>query len=337
VHQYLTPVVALAAALALTPLVGAAQATATDPPAGTLTVSMVDDHGRPVVFAGSVARGAGAVELVAGPAYFGSTVSTKLPPGTYGIAALGGWGGLVCQGFSSCTPDFGTAPLTADAVKVTDGGTIAVTLTAPTPTVAGPASVGKPLSVVVPSGLTTLGAAIVAFVGGEPAGFAPSVAWRRDGVSTGASGLTYTPTIRDAGHTVTAVVSYPPRLTGYLMLLGGTALVPPPVTTAGLAVPKLAPAISLDVPQRFVPGKRPTVFVEIDHRAGPATGTVNLAISGARPMTAALRSGLARFRLPRLSPGKHRLTVTYPGTAEFEPVGTAATVIVTRKPGKHRH
>ena len=70
---------------------------------------------------------------------------------------------------------------------------------------------------------------------------------------------------------------------------------------------------------------------------GESLGNRNLAISGARPMTAALRSGLATFRLPRLAPGRHRLTVTYPGTAEFEPVGTATTVTVTRKAGKRRH
>lgn len=249
---------------------------------------------------------------------------------------LGGWGGLICQGFASCTPDFGSSPLTADAVTVTDGTTTAVTLTAPTPTLTGTAAVGKQLSVAVPSGLTVLGAAIIAWVGGEPAGFAPSVAWRRDGAPIGATGLTYTPTSRDAGHALSAVVTYPSRLTGYLAMVGGTTLVPPPVTTAAVAVPRLAPAISLDVPRRVLLGRRPTVFVEVEHRAGPAPGSVDLAIKGERPMTAPLRSGLARLRLPRLGPGRHKLIVRYPGTPEFEPVGATATVTVKRKPEKRR-
>lgn len=330
-HRRLTSAVVLAAALALTPMA----AVAADPPAGTLSVTVVDDRGHPVVFAGTVAQGAGPIELAAGSAY-SSTITATLPAGTYGIAVLGGWGGLICQGFVVCTPDFGTAALTADAVTVTDGATTAVTLTAPTPAVSGTGAVGAPLSVVVPSGLTALGAAITAWVGGEPAGMLPTVAWRRDGASTGASGLTYRPTSKDAGHTITAVVSYPPRLTGYLALLGRSTLVPPPVTTAGVAVPKLAPKIALDVPKRFVQGRRPTVFVEIGHRAGDATGRVRLAVKGERPITAALRSGLARFRLPLLGPGRHRLAVTYAGTAEFEPVAAATIVTVRAKPTQQR-
>lgn len=89
-HRRLTGAVALTAALALVPLAGTATATAADPPAGTLTVSMVDDRGRPVVFAGSVAQGAGPIELAAGPAYFSSTVSKTLPPGTYGSRCSAG-------------------------------------------------------------------------------------------------------------------------------------------------------------------------------------------------------------------------------------------------------
>jgi hypothetical protein len=113
--------------------------------------------------------------------------------------------------------------------------------------------------------------------------------------------------------------------------------VPAPITTAGVAVPKVTPAIAIDVPRRFRHGRRPTAFVEVKHPSGSATGTVILRVKGARAMTATLRSGLVRFRLPALKPGRHLLKATYPGTAEFEPVAATATVTVRRSPERqHR-
>jgi len=321
-------VAALAAALVLNPLVGSAPAAAADPGAGSLSVSVVDDRGQPVVFAGAVAHGAGPVELAAGTAYLASTTVKSLPVGTYGIAVLTGWGGLVCRGFSPCTPDFGTAPLTPDAVTVSEGTTTSVTLTSPTPTMTGTGALGQPLTVVVPSGLTAVGDAIIAAIGGEPASFAPKVAWRRDGAPIGATGLTYRPTSRDAGHAITAVVTFPPKLAGYYAMTGVSALVPTPLTTAAVAVPKATPELSVDVPRKVTQGRRPTVFVEVDDNA--ATGPVRLAVTGARTQVAPLRSGLARFRLPVLKPGRHRVTVTYRGSAEFEPATATATITVTK-------
>ena len=52
-HHRLARTVALAAVLALTPVV----ASAADPAEGTLAVTVVDDRGAPVVFAGAVAQG----------------------------------------------------------------------------------------------------------------------------------------------------------------------------------------------------------------------------------------------------------------------------------------
>lgn len=323
-HRRLTRVVALAATLLLTPLA----ATAAEPAEGTLSVTVVDDRGRPVVFAGAVTQGAGPIELAAGTAYLASTTVKRLPPGTYGIAVLGGWGGLICQGLASCTPTFGSSALTADAVTVTEGATTAVTLTAPTPTMTGTGAIGRPLAVVVPSGLTALGAAIVSLVGGEPASFVPKVAWRRDGTPTGATGLTYRPTSRDAGHAVSAVVTFPPMLASYFTLTGVSALAPAPVTTAPVSVPKATPVLTVDAPNRIRQGRRPTVFVEVDDEL--ATGPVRLAIKGERSVVAMLRSGLARFRLPSLGPGRHRLSVSYRGSAEFEPATATATIAVTR-------
>lgn len=339
----------VAAALILSPVAVAAPSNAVDPGNGIISVTLVDDLGRPV---------SGAVELVpsdgSGPVSLGvpegggtpvaaASFTEEVPAGTYGAMVLGGWAGLTCVGLSTCSIAtlMGGAGLAVGtgALTISEGATTPLTVTIATPKLTGTPGVGRPLAVSIPSGLTELAAALSGLggLGGLGLGVSsdPTVAWNRNGVATGVTGLSYTPTGADAGSVVSATVTYPPILA---LMLGsvGAGAAPAPFTTEAVKIGKLTPSIKLSVPGKVVQGQRPKVYVNVKVGRAAVGGVVTFAVDKLRRQQGVLRSGLATFTLPRLRPGKHKVTASFAAAGAYNAAKATKTFVVKVKKSKKK-
>jgi hypothetical protein len=348
-----TRLVGLAAAigLVLSTFTAAGPASAVDPGNGIISVKVVDDLGRPVVAnvqlfpAGdgdSVTLGTpedsdeGATPVVA------ASYLEEVATGTYGALAAGGWAGMTCVGLATCSPTdmMGGAPPTLGAgnFDITEGSTTSVTIRIATPKLVGRPGVGQPLSVWVPNSLKELANLYAGLGGGLGMGLsaAPTVAWNRNGVPNGGTGLAYTPTTADAGSRVSATISYPPIL-AFLLGSAGSGVVPRPFTTGAVSIGRLSPRIKLSVPRKIKSGKRPVAYVNVSAGQSAARGVVTFKAGRTRSQQAVLRSGLATFKLPKLKPGKHKVTVSIPADGAYNAAKVTKTVVVKgKKPKKKR-
>jgi hypothetical protein len=332
--------VAAAGALIISPLAVAGQANAVDPGNGVISVKLVDDLGQPVT--GSVQLfPAGdddpitlGLPAIAGPPVAASSFVEEIPAGTYGALVLGGWAGMTCVGLSSCSPALLSAPsLGAGAFTVPEGLTTPLTITIATPKLTGTPEVGLPLTVAVPSSLKEL-SALMAGLGGGGLGLPsdPAIAWNRNGSPLGAAGTTYTPTTADAGSTISATVTFP-AIVGLLLGQMGGGIVPPPFTTSAVTINKLTPSIKLSVPGKVKQGKRPTAYVNVKVGSTPVGGVVTFVVDKLRPQQGVLRSGLATFKLPKLKPGKHKVTASFAAAGAYNAAKVTKTVVVKGKKG----
>ena len=335
-----------AAALTMGTVAVATPADAIDPGNGIVSVTLVDGLGRPV---------AGSVELIpddgSAPVFLGvpegggtpvaaASFTEEVPAGTYGAMVLGGWAGLTCVGLPTCSIAtlLGGAGLTVGtgAFTINDGATKPLTVTIATPKLTGTPGVGRPLAVSVPSSLTELAAALGG-LGGVGLGLSsePTVAWNRNGVATGVTGLSYTPTGADAGSTVSATVTYPPILA---LMLGsvGAGAAPPPFTTGAVKIGKLTPSIKLSVPGKVVQGQRPKVYVNLKSGTAVVGGVVTFVVDKLRAQQGVLRSGLATFTLPKLKPGKHKVTASFGGAGAYNSAKVTKTFVVKAKKPKKK-
>lgn len=331
---------AAATSLILAPLAAAGPANAVEAGNGIISVKLVDDLGQPVAGAVQLYH-AGADEPiylglpeVEGPPVAASSFTQEIPAGAYGAIAIGGWAGATCVGLSSCSPAIGSAPtLGADAFTVPDGGTKVLIITIATPKLTGTPGIGLPLTVAVPNSLKEL----ISVVGGLELGLLglsadPTVAWNRNGTPIGVTGPTYIPTTADAGAAISATVTYPALLGLLLGQMGGGA--PAPFTTSAVTIGKLTPSVKLSVPGKIKKGKRPTAYVNVTFGQALVSGVVTFSVGKARPQQAVLRSGLATFKLPKLKPGKYKVTAAFAAAGAYNAATTTKTVVVKGKKPK---
>jgi hypothetical protein len=345
VRKPLVRLIGLAAAgsLILGPLAAASPANAIDPGNGIISVAIVDDLGRPVV---------GMVQLIPAdpsddPVILGlpdspdarpvvtSSYSEQVPAGTYGALIIGGWAGVTCIGLSTCSftaLEGGVPSVGAGAFTIAEGAAKPLTVTVATPKLTGSPGIGLPLTAAVPSSLRELGSVFGGVLG---LGMAtdPVVAWNRNGAPFGASGTTYVPTAADAGSTISATITFPAILSLLFTTLAPGA-VPPAFTTSAVSIDKLNPSITLSVPGKIKPGKRPTAYVNVKVGSTLVGGTVTFTVDKLRPQQGVLRSGLATFKLPKLKPGKHKVTATFAAVGAYNAAKSTKTVVVKGKKAK---
>jgi hypothetical protein len=271
----------------------------------------------------------------------------EIPAGTYGAMVMGGWAGITCVGLATCSATAimgmggAAVPLGAGAFTVGDGGTTPLTITVATPKLTGAPGIGQPLAVSVPSSLTELGVLFSALLAGGGGGVPgllglsadPVITWNRNGAANGVTGRTYTPTTADAGSSINATVTFPPLLGMYFgMMAPGVA--PAPFTTAAVSISKLTPSVKLSVPGKIKKGKRPTAYVNVTYGATLVSGVVTFSVGKLRSQQAVLRSGLATFKLPKLKPGKYKVTASVAAAGSFNAAQTTKTVVVKGKKAK---
>jgi hypothetical protein len=295
-------------AIAALPAAPAAEAA---PDKGTIHVTVFDENGDPMT---------GAIWVFAsdGGAYYATTLAdytTSVHPGSYGVMSLSPWGGMLCAGLDPCdyTAIFetgtGVAP-TDGTVQVVSGQTTEVSLHAVYPvTLLGQGLVGKPLRVKLSDDMQRLLDNAPSIFGPD---MTPTVTWSRDGTTiVGADDFDYTPTAKDVGHDVAAVLSYdglarsqwqrttdgsvPDRPAGKIHVTG----VP---TKAYVTLPHAS----------IEAGQRGGVRVEVTAPNAIVTGKVTLSV-GSWKVTQPLRNGTARARLPLLAPGSYAVHASYRG------------------------
>lgn len=116
---------------------------------------------------------------------------------------------------------------------------------------------------------------------------------------------------------------------GYYGGIGGFTLTwsgaPAPATPA-----RVASRTVLKAPRTATPRSRPVVRVSVTRASSPAAGTVRVNV-GRRVVTLRLRGGSASYRLPRVRPGKLKLTATYLGNATTAASKATATITVRKR------
>jgi hypothetical protein len=346
VRARLAQLVGLAAAgsLAFASLV-AGPASAADSGEGTISVTLVDDLGAPVIgsvqLVGDGSGGSLGVPEGGGAPVASSTFTEDVAAGTYGLMVLGGWGGITCVGLQSCnvmTMSTDGPVLTAQAVTIPDGGSRAVTVVIGTPKLTGVGAIGSPLTVAMPAGMNDL-TALMSMYGGGLGGLssAPTIAWNRGGAPTGVTGSSYTVSTADAGSTVSATVTYPPLIPLLFSSLAPGLPTPSPFTTAAVSVPKLDPTVTLSAPATLKQGKKASVYVNVKYGESPVPGVVSLKIPGKQTVQGVLHAGLATFKLPVLKPGTHRLTAEFAAVGAYNGASTTKVVKVQKPKKEKKH
>lgn len=293
---------------------------------GTLTVTVVDEHGDPMpgqlgVLAPAGGGTPGGIAI--------STLTSDLPPGEYAVVSMTPWGGMQCAGMTDCTYTalLGGAVDTDGAVTVRAGETTQVRIEGRTPLrVAGPARVGKRLSVTWSPGMQTL----VELFGMSGAGLAPQVQWLRDGTPiAGATGPTYRAVGADAGRTLSARATYSDLARAQLEMMSGQPVTPR--TSNRLEVGKVKTEAFATLGDSTIPaGRQGRVRVDVTAPGQIVTGRVRLTI-GDWTRTASLRNGSARFVLPALTAGRYTVRAAYLGSSVYEAAqAKAKTLTVTR-------
>jgi hypothetical protein len=206
-----------AAALLLSLLAAAPPSGAADGDGiGVVTIKVVDHRGRPVV-AQVIARTVEGQLSPMGPVddegvskAFSSWTGEK-EVGSFALASISPWGGMLCARIDPCTFDMlsGKVPTRSfsPVLTVTDSDTpVAVTLRTPAPgRLKGRPVVGRRLAVVVSPGLR-------AYMSMVKPDLRFAITWLRDGKAIRrAKGSTYKVKRADRGHRLTARLAYPAK------------------------------------------------------------------------------------------------------------------------------
>lgn len=283
---------------------------------GTLTITMLDEHGDPMpgqiqVTDGDGSRGGGSFQQT-------STASLPLPPGEYGVLTVSPWGGMLCAGLELCSylSVIGGVGGLDGTVTVREGSTTEVVLRAEKPaSLKGPATIGKKVEVRWSEGMKNL-IDYFSMAGGGV--YNPGVQWLRDGKAIAdATDATYRPVGADAGRTVSARLVYPAVIEVQFEQITGEPLTER--TTNGLKVTKVATRAFTTVADPTVSADRQgRVRVDVTAPNQIVTGQVKVTV-GDWSQTRSLRNGSARIVLPRLAPGRHTVTARYLGTSVYAP------------------
>jgi large repetitive protein len=149
--------------------------------------------------------------------------------------------------------------------------------------------------------------------------------WLRDGVAVGevSSRSSYTVTAADAARRISVLV----RATS-------SGFAPGEATSTAVAVARMRSTTTLALSATRAPARqRVTLTAQVSvSGAGTPGGTVTVH-DGNRRLTAKRvgSSGSVTYRLPRLSPGRHTIKVTYAGTTQVAPSSRSVRLTVTRR------
>lgn len=290
---------------------------------GTLVVNVVDQYNRPT---------AGFVELMgtdgtpytpdgspdSGLPVSGTSATYTLPAGGYAAVSITPWSGYTCVGVSSCT--FGSGSTYTPAISVTDGAQTVYTMHVTVPSITGSGTVGAPLTIQIPPGLSALQAyGGLAGVGGL------TQQWVRGATDiAGATSSSYTTVPADGSHAISARLTPAPGLSAIFLAEAQMAVAP--LTTNAIAMRpavKVKTKTKIKVAQRIRTGERASVKVKVKaaHRvpSGYATvpsGYVTVKI-GKFKKKKALQHGSVFVTLPSLRTGTYKITAKYGGASSF--------------------
>src|SRR5437868_113922 len=92
--------------------------------------------------------------------------------------------------------------------------------------------------------------------------------------------------------------------------------------------------VAASAPGKIKQGKRPTAYVNVNVGQGVVGGVVTFVVDKMRPQQGVLRSGLVTFKLPKLKPGKHKVTATFAAVGAYNAASSTKTVVVKGKKAK---
>ena len=317
---------ALAAlALAVTAALTAAPAHAA-PGDGTVTVTLVDEHGDPMPGAIYLSSGSGFSDSRTAE----STATFTVAPGTYGVFVITPWGGMQCVGFDPCdyyAVGSGSGVLDGDVV-VGSGQDTPVTITGAKPvSLSGPGRVGSPLSLVFSDGMGMM----MDYLGGlGGAGLAPTVTWLRDGEPiAGEDGETYRPVGADVGKALSARLEYTGVALAQFQMISGAPV--SPRSTQSVKVDRVSTATFTRLLRSTITtAQRGVARVDATAKDMIVTGKTTVTV-GDWSVTRVLRNGRVSVRLPALKPGTYQIESTYAGTNVYKSSAAKVRTLVVKK------
>ena len=321
---------AVALAAATTAALTATPAQADPGAGGTVSVTVVDENGDPML--GSitiVGAGTGGAYYAAASAV--SSLEESVPPGSYKVVSISPWGGILCAGVTPCdysAPWTGNPDYQPDGTLVVESGqTTSVSLRAENPAaLTGTGKVGSVVRVTWSPGLQ----ALTDWLTWEGvASFGPQVTWLRDGLPvSGATGDTYAVALTDVGTQISAEVGYDAGQPFVTDISGAPV---DPIDVGPIEVPRVATqAFVLLFTPSVAAGTRGRVRVEVTSPGQLLGGKVTVKV-GTWSRTRTLINGGAGVLLPRLPVGRHAVTAHYRGTAFYAPsTAKPRTLSVTR-------
>jgi hypothetical protein len=309
----------LATTLALGTVATVAPAHADDPTTGTVTVTVVDDHGR---------SDQALIALIATDGTFVSNSGTpgatatipEVSPGRYAVVGVTRWAGLGCFGITPCdmslfTGGSAVGHAISGVLTVKAGATSSYTYRSATPRVT-PASPtpGATARLAMPAGYRALTAYMETVSNGMyPASqLQPGVAWLRNGQATGRSGATYATSAADLTKRLSARLTY--NTTMAQTIMGSLFTSFPGLTTDAVVISKATSSIALTLPKKVKAHQRKAVGVTLRSSTGAVSGWVTVKV-GKKKVRVPVLNGAGRIKLPKLSAGRYKVRATWSGTA----------------------
>ena len=93
---------------------------------------------------------------------------------------------------------------------------------------------------------------------------------------------------------------------------------PDPVTTGAVKVSKTKPRLRLHLPATVRKGTRPEVWLNVTARGAAVSGVAQVRVGKGRAVRAKVRHGFARFHLPKVGLGSHKVRATFLGSARYQ-------------------
>jgi hypothetical protein len=321
---------ALAALLSLGTLGALTPAHAEDP--GTVVLSFVDAHGRPVLGAAVLFAEDGSIgPSSAAPAASRITL-TGVAPGRYGVLGETAWAGLTCLGVGPCDTRVLSSPhVSSPSLAVESGSTTVFTIRVAEPRVVTASKApGTTLRVSMPAGYAPLATALLTSAHLPTGNIAPSVSWLRNGRVVG-TGVTYRTTAADGGSSVSARLVYNPLVRRAITTTSDPAYFTgvAPVTTDAVSLARVSTSTRLTLPRRGKAHHRIAGKVVVTSSTGRARGWARVTV-GRKHVRVHVVRGVGHFRLPKLDRGRYRVRATWLGTPSVVPSTSAARVLRVR-------
>ncbi|QIG41847.1 Ig-like domain repeat protein [Nocardioides anomalus] len=309
-------------ALAASVLLVAADPAHAAPADTTLTVSVVDQYGRPT--AGVVTTfGQDGTPYVETPLAVRTDHVFSVPSGAgYSFSSVTPWSGSDCLGIANCPAagqPSGFTPVVTVPVDTPTAYTIHVTV----PTITGSTAVGSPLSIQIPESLQRFNAA---FPTAPPPFTGLSTTnptqWKRGAAAIpgATTNPTYTTVAADAGQPVAAVLS-PSAAQSAIFSAAAAGYTVPPFTTNAVAVdPGSAQTkTKVKLAQHVRVGQKVTMTIKVKATGGSTPdGKVTVRIGTFKAAKKLDEDGEALINLPRLEAGTYKVLAKYSGSEGFE-------------------